>query len=146
MTGANGPRPTRREILVSLLILLVLATIPVWFQAWWTALPLAAGVGGLAGGRWLRWFWALPAGFGAGAVAWAVELALLPADPRTRLAAALGPAEGLSGTLFLLIGPVLFGLLAAVAGTAVAGALRLAKESRGPRAEPVDHPESGAAP
>jgi hypothetical protein len=118
-------RPSWAELLLSLVVLVLLATLPLWFRGWWTALPFAAAVGGMVGGRWFRWYWSLPAGFAAGAVAWGLELALLPALPRTRLADGLGPAEGLTGTLFVLIGPVLFGVVVAVAAMAVAGALRL---------------------
>ncbi len=148
MTASARRRPSRAELLVSLVILVLLATIPVWVQGWWSALPFAAAVGGIAGGRWLRWFWALPASFAAGALAWGFELALLPADPRARLADALGPAEGLTGTLFLLIGPLLFGVVAAVTGTAVAGALRLASETQRSPTGPqrTESPESGTAP
>jgi hypothetical protein len=126
MTGQARPHPGRLELLVTVAVLVVLATIPAWTQAWWTALPFAAAFGGMLGGRWVRWFWALPLGFAAGAIVWGIELALLPADPRSRLAAVLGPAEGVSGFVFLLLGPVLFGVVSAVTALAAAGALRLA--------------------
>lgn len=126
MNASPTSRPSRLELLVVVVVLIVLATVPLWTQGWWTALPFATALGGAVGGRWIPWYWSPPVGFGAGALAWGFELALLPADPRARLAAVLGPADGLSGTLFLLIGPVLFGLVTAVTSTALAGALRLA--------------------
>jgi hypothetical protein len=124
-------RPSRIEVFLSVIVLVALATIPLWTLAWWTALPFAAALGGIVGGRWLRWFWSLPVGWAAGGLAWAIELALLPADPRSRLADVLGSAEGLSGTLFIGLGPILFGLVSAVTAATVAGALRLAPEDRG---------------
>jgi hypothetical protein len=125
MTRSSGRRPARFELVTSVVVIGVLATIPLWAEGWWTALPFAAALAGVVGGRWLRWFWALPVGFAAGALVWAIELALIPVDPRTRLTNVLAPAEGLSPAVFLAIGPILFGLIAAVAGWAVAGALRL---------------------
>lgn len=128
MTAISTSRHRVYELVASIAVVGALASIPLWTQGWWTALPFAATFGGLLGGRWVRWFWSLPASFAAGALAWAVELAGLPADPRARLTDVLAPAEGLSPSLFLLIGPILFGLVAAVAGLAVAGALRLARD------------------
>lgn len=147
MTGPAQARPRRLELAISVVVLAVLGTIPVWTQAWWTALPFAAAFGGVLGGRWVRWFWALPLGFAAGAIVWGIELALLPADPRSRLAAVLGPAEGVSGTVFLLLGPILFGLVAAVTAAAAAGALRLALDRRrdGSGAHPPESVPPGVA-
>jgi hypothetical protein len=129
-----NPTPRHRhswlERVVSLVVVGALATLPLWTQAWWTALPFAAALGGVVGGRWMRWFWALPVGFAAGALVWGLELALLPVAPRSRLTDVLAPAEGLSSALFLVIGPILFGLVAAVTGVAVSGALRLGSELR----------------
>ncbi|MGA7860353.1 MAG: hypothetical protein WCB19_00665, partial [Thermoplasmata archaeon] len=110
----TGPRPSRPEFLFALLVLVALATIPLWTLGWWTALPFAAAAGGWAGGRWLRWLWSWPLGFAAGALAWGLELAILPSDPRSRLADVLGAAQGLPATVFLFLGPILFGLVAAV--------------------------------
>lgn len=125
MTGPARSPSSRWELVASVIVVGALATVPLWVQGWWTALPFAAALGGIVGGRWIRSFWALPVGFAAGALAWGVELALLPADPRARLADVLAPAEGLSPTVFLVIGPILFGLVAAVTSLAVAGAIRL---------------------
>jgi hypothetical protein len=143
MIAHSRSRTHPYELVVSVVVVGVLATVPLWFQGWWTALPFAAVLGGVVGGRWMRWFWSLPLGFAAGSVAWGLELALLPADPRTRLADVLAPAEGLSPTVFLVIGPILFGVVAAVTGLAVAGAIRLALDrppvpSETARAEPVE--------
>jgi hypothetical protein len=135
------PRPSRTELIISAVVLVVLATIPLWTPAWWTALPFAGVFGGLAGGRWLRWFWSIPLGFAAGALAWGLELAVLPADPRSRLADVLGAAEGFSPTVFTLLGPMLFGLVTAVVAAALAGALRLATDWRAP---PVSTVPAGA--
>lgn len=130
MTTPSSRGVSRFELLVGLVVMAALGTVPLWTQSWWTALPFATAVGGIVGGRWLRWFWAMPIGFAAGALAWGLELAGLPGDPRSRLADVLGPAEGVSGTVFLLLGPILFGLTAAVVATALAGALRLAHDLR----------------
>jgi len=64
---------------------------------------------------------------------------LLPGDPRSRLAEVLGAAQGFSATVFLLLGPILFGLVAAVTAAALAGGLRLASDLRrqGPDLVPV---------
>jgi len=140
------PRPSWRELLVGVVVLVVLATIPLWTLGWWTALPFAAAVGGLAGGRWLRWFWSLPLGFAAGALAWGLELALLPGDPRSRLAEVLGAAQGLSATVFLLLGPILFGLVAAVTAAALAGGLRFASDLRGQGPDLVPVPAGAVVP
>jgi hypothetical protein len=126
MNVSDRPRHPWPELPVTVVVLAALATIPVLTNAWWTALPFATVLGGVVGGRWVRWYWGLLVGFAAGALSWGIELALLPADPRTRLADVLGPAEGLSGTLILLIGPILFGVVTAVTSTALAGAFRLA--------------------
>jgi hypothetical protein len=143
MIARSRSRTHPYELVASVVVVGVLATVPLWIQGWWTALPFAATLGGVVGGRWMRWFWSLPVGFAAGALAWGLELSLLPADPRTRLADVLAPAEGLSPTVFLVIGPILFGVVAAVTALAVAGAIRLAVD-RPPdtpetvRAEPVE--------
>jgi hypothetical protein len=52
----------------------------------------------------------------------------------------LAPAEGLSPALFLVIGPILFGVVTAVASLAVAGALRLPPAVRTGAVEP-ERPE-----
>jgi hypothetical protein len=125
-------RPSRLEFFVFVLMLIALGTLPLWTVGWWTALPFATAVGGIIGGRWLRWYWSLPFGFLAGAFAWSLELALVPADPRSRLAEVLGAAEGLSATVFLLLGPILFGLVAAIMAASLAGAIRLVHDPNPP--------------
>ena len=143
MTGPSRSRAWRGEWVIALVVVVVLGSIPFWTEAWWTCLPFAAVLGGVLGGRWIRWYWAPVIGFVAGAGAWGIELLLLPADPRTRLADALGPAEGVSGPVLTLLGPILFGLVAAVCAAAVAGAFRLAFEQSPTR--PVASPEAPAA-
>jgi len=130
----DAPRHGRPwpEFLAYVAVLLVLGTIPFWSTGWWTALPFAVVLGGYPAGRWLRWFWGSVLGFAAGAITWVLQLADLPADPRTRLADVLGAAQGLSGTLFTLLGPLLFGLVALVAATALAGGVRLVVGARRP--------------
>ncbi len=128
-------RPSRVELVLSSVAVAALATLPLWTPAWWSALPFATAVGGIVGGRWLRWVWSLPLGFAAGALAWGLELAWLPGVPRSRLADVLGAAQGMSATVFLLLGPVLFGIVAAVAAAAFAGALRLAANLSGRNAD-----------
>lgn len=145
MMGSTPLRSRRWEWVAFLVVLLVFGSIPFWAQGWWTCLPLAATVGGVIGGRWIRWYWAPVIGFAAGAAAWGVELLLLPAAPRTRLADVLGPVEGVSGPIFTLLGPVLFGLVAAVSAAAVAGAIRLALE-RAPTPPTVASPETPTVP
>jgi hypothetical protein len=120
------------------------ATVPLWALGWWTALPFATVLGGLAGGRWLRWYWGPPVGFLGGALAWGLELARLPATPRERLADVLGAAEGVSGTVFLVLGPVLFGLVALVTSAAFAGLFRGALDGR--RGEPMSEWTEPAGP
>ncbi len=137
MTGNPRPRPTWAELAAEVVVLAVLVTVPVWALGWWTALPFATAFGGVVGGRWLRWYWAPVAGFAAAALVWTTELGLLPAGPRLRLAHALGPAEGLSATTFILIGPVLIGLVAALFATGAAGAVRLATEWKNAPEPPV---------
>jgi len=132
MTDASRSGMSRIEPLAYAIVVVGLATIPLWSLGWWTALPFATVLGGYAGGRWVRWFWALPLGFVAGSLAWGLELALLPADPRSRLADILGAAQGVSGTLFTLLGPILFGVVAAAMATALAGGVRLVVELRRP--------------
>jgi hypothetical protein len=104
--------------------------VAVFAASWWAWLPLLAFWGGLVGIRW-RWLLAPITGFVLGLGVWAGELLLLPTDPRTALASALGPAEGVSGSVFLLLGPLLFGLTVAVGAAAFAGGVRWARESRG---------------
>lgn len=140
MTGSQRPRPSWAEVLAEVVALALLATVPLWTLGWWTALPFAAAFGGVVGGRWLRWYWAPVAGFAAAALVWSVELGLLPVGPRLRLAHALGPADGLSATAFILIGPVLIGLVAALLATGVAGAVRLVTEWKTPPPPPVAEP------
>lgn len=144
MTASAGRGPRILELGVEVVVLAALATVPFWALGWWTALPFATALGGIVGGRWIRWYGAPVAGFAGGAIPWAIELALIPVAPRVRLARALGPAEGLSGTAFILIGPILFGVVSAVTAAAAAGALRMASAWRtepSPRpAEPMPDP------
>ncbi|HLY77711.1 MAG TPA: hypothetical protein VKT21_07490 [Thermoplasmata archaeon] len=135
-------RPSRVELALSIVAVAALATLPQWTSAWWAALPFATAVGGIVGGRWLRWVWSFPLGFGAGALVWGLQLVWLPGVPRSRLADVLGAAQGVSATIFLLLGPVLFGLVAAVTAAALAGALRLATHLRGRNANGAAAPNA----
>jgi hypothetical protein len=107
-------------------LLLVVVIVP----AWWAALPVLA-VWGVVGWR-NRWIWAPLAGFALGFGFWTFELLLLPAAPRERLAAVIGAGLGASPTVALVIGPLLFGVLAAMAALTVAGALRTWEDLRAP--------------
>lgn len=117
--------------------------------AWWAALPIAMLAGAVLGLRG-RWYLGWAGGFGVGFGTWAAVLLALPAGPRGRLASQLASAEGLSSGLFTFLGPLLFGVVAAVGAGAVAGAIAWERERRAYRdagpsspAEPSpDEPEA----
>ncbi len=122
-----GPRPRRGPLVVAAGVLVAAsAAVAYLVAAWWSIVPLAAVLGGLAGIG-LRWYLAPVVGFLSGFAGWAVPLLLLPAEPRTKLADVLGAAEGLSGPFFLWLGPLLIGLLGLLAGCALFCALRLVR-------------------
>ena len=114
--------------------------------AWWALLPIAVLWGGIVG-AWRRWYLSLPVGFVIGAVSWLGILATLPSAARASLAAQLGAAEGLGPVTFLLLGPLLFGLVAAAGAAALAGAIGVLS-ARFPPAPPAGtgHPDAAADP
>ncbi len=104
-------------------------------SAWWAALPISIFVGSLVGLRWRAGFGWL-ASFAVGFGYWTVLLFLLPTGPREALTTQLARAEGIPGALFLFLGPLLFGLVAAVGAGAVVGGVLVWRERREPRADP----------
>lgn len=99
---------------------------------WWAVLPISILVGAVLGLR-LRWFLAWAGGFACAFGYWVAVLLTLPAGPRESLATQLGSATGIPATLFLLLGPLLVGLLGAVGAGALAGGVRWLAEWRGVR-------------
>ncbi len=121
----TGPRPSRREFLFALLVLVVLATIPLWTLGWWTALPFAAAAGGL--GRWSLAPLALVLAAGIRGRRSRVgprARSRSPATPDPDSPTCSAPPRDCSTTVFLFLGPILFGLVAAVTAAALAGGLR----------------------
>lgn len=134
---------SRRFLLLLILFLLVSQSLLVLASAepyWWAALPVLS-LTGVVGWR-SRWIFAPLLGFAVGFGFWGVELALLPAIPRARLANVLAGGLGVSPTVVYLIGPLLLGVLAAFGAMTVAGGLRLFDDLR---AGPTDGPGSSSS-
>ncbi len=132
--------PRRRRSLVGSVIGIVLAAaflmIAYLSPAWWAALPISILVGSAIGLRWragFGWLAAFAVGFGY----WTVLLLLLPSGPRDALTNQLAEVEGLPGPLFLFLGPLLFGLVAAVGAGAVLGGTLWWRERREIRSIPA---------
>lgn len=147
MTGATS-RPSRRTRWAGGVVLgalaVALAVLAALAFAWWAALPIALLVGGLMGLRG-RWYLGWAGGFAVGFGYWGALLLALPAGPRGRLASQLASAEGLSSGLFTVLGPLLFGVVAAVGAGAVAGALAWVRERRASRPPVPPSPPEPAA-
>ena len=131
--------PRHRRSLLGSVIGIVLAAaflmIVYLSPAWWAALPISILVGSAIGLRWRAGFGGLAA-FAVGFGYWTVLLFLLPSGPRDALTNQLAQAEGLPGPLFLFLGPLLFGLVAAVGAAAVVGGALGWRERREIRSVP----------
>ncbi len=123
----------RRRSLVGSVIGIILAAaflmVAYLAAAWWAALPISILVGSAIGLRWRAGFGGLAA-FAVGFGYWTVLLLLLPSAPREALTNQLAGAEGLPGPVFLFLGPLLFGLVAAVGAVAVVGGVQWWREHR----------------
>jgi hypothetical protein len=139
-----GRRLRRIAPYVFLLVGQLWLVVVVIFPEWWAALPILS-LWGIVGWR-NRWFWAPLAGFLLGFGYWIFELLLLPAAPRGRLAAVIGAGLGTNATVALVIGPLLFGVLACLAALTVAGALRTLDDLWGPVRKPERGPTDAPVP
>ncbi len=133
------PSTTFLIVLVFLLVSQPLLLLVVLLPYWWAPLPILS-VWGVLG--WKRsWLWSLLVGFLLGFGYWGIQLLFLPAGPRAKLAVIIANGIG-SGTpvaVAYLLGPLLFGLLAAFAALTVAGGLRLWEDVH-PRAPDASAP------
>ncbi len=116
----------RKGRMVLIMVLAVVLAIPAIFVPfWWATLPLLS-LFGLVAWKGPYWLAGVLGGI-VGALFWVAELEFYPSAAVTRLTAALAGAEGFTPTVLFLLGPLLFGLLAALAALTVAGGLRLVR-------------------
>lgn len=143
--SAAPKRGLSRESLLLLLFILVsqpLLLLVVLVPYWWAALPILS-IWGVVGWK-KSWVFAPLLGFFLGFGYWVALLLSLPTGPRERLAVIIGANEGFSSSVALVIGPILFGVLAAFAALTVAGALRT-WESMRPLPETPSEPPAPTA-
>ena len=144
--GSKRRRPstTFLIVLVFLLVSQPLLLLVVLLPYWWAPLPILS-VWGVLG--WKRsWLWSLLVGFLLGFGYWGVQLLSLPAGPRAKLAVIIanGIGTGTPVAVAYLLGPLLFGLLAALAALTVAGGLRLWEDLRPRASDAPAQPKAGS--
>jgi small-conductance mechanosensitive channel len=117
----------RGRFLSILLVIVVLVTATVataiFMPYWWAPLP-AISLLGLASWR-RHYLWAPMLGGLAGFLLWVVEMAILPQTPLSRLETAVAGIEGMSTFAISYLGPLLFGITAALAATTIGGLHRV---------------------